>query len=156
MGQQQLLLVILVTVVIGIATVAAISLFGSAAEQANHDAVRQDLMQIAASAQAWYLKPDALGGGSNSFKGITFNSINSPGDIIDVGSSLEVTNLNGNYKIVPGTSDQFTVEGRPASNESSGDNVFVATVAPENVTISVKEQSEEPAPVRPRARLRLR
>ena len=153
MGQQQLLLVILVTIVVGIVTVAAISVFGSSAEQANHDAVRQNLAQIAASAQAWYLKPDALGGGSRSFTGISFNSINSPGNIQNVESSVKITNLNGDYEIVSGTPDKFTIEGRQASSTAPDDHVFEATVTRNNVTISMKEQSEEPVPVRPRARL---
>lgn len=55
MGQQQLLLVILVTIIVGIATVVAINTFGSSAEQANLDAVRQDIAQIATAAQAWYI-----------------------------------------------------------------------------------------------------
>lgn len=40
MGQQQLLLVILVTIIVGIATVVAINTFSSAADSANLDAVR--------------------------------------------------------------------------------------------------------------------
>jgi len=50
MGQQQLLLVILVTIIVGIATVVAINTFGAAADSANLDAVRQDMGSIAASA----------------------------------------------------------------------------------------------------------
>ncbi|MDZ7806938.1 MAG: hypothetical protein U5K71_07465 [Gracilimonas sp.] len=53
MGQQQLLLVILVTIIVGIATVVAINTFGSAADSANLDAVRQDVATIAASAQGY-------------------------------------------------------------------------------------------------------
>ena len=51
MGQQQLLLVILVTIIVGIATVVAINTFSSASEQANIDAARQDMLQMAYTAQ---------------------------------------------------------------------------------------------------------
>ena len=68
MGQQQLLLVILVTILVGIATVVAINVFGTAAEEANRDAVRQDLLQAAAAAQAIYTKPTALGGAQRNFQ----------------------------------------------------------------------------------------
>ena len=49
----------------GIATVVAINTFSSAADSANLDAVRQDLAQIGSSAQAYYIKPTMLSGGSS-------------------------------------------------------------------------------------------
>ena len=55
MGQQ--LLVILVKIIVGIATVVAINTFGSAADFAAQDSVRQDLASIAASAQGYYMRP---------------------------------------------------------------------------------------------------
>ncbi|MEX0639177.1 MAG: hypothetical protein WD094_01850, partial [Balneolaceae bacterium] len=73
MGQQQLLLVILVTIIVGIATVVAINTFGTAADSANLDAVRQDVAQIAAASQSFYMKPTMLGGGGRSFSAVTFN-----------------------------------------------------------------------------------
>src|SRR6056297_3557785 len=69
MGQQQLLLVILVTIIVGIATVVAINIFGDAAEQANKDAVRQDLLAASAQAQGVYTRPIMMGGGGGSFGG---------------------------------------------------------------------------------------
>ncbi len=75
MGQQQLLLVILVTVIVGIATVVAINTFSSASESANRDAVTNDMVAIAAASQAYYIKPTMLNGGGNSFNGITFRQV---------------------------------------------------------------------------------
>ncbi|HYX08702.1 MAG TPA: hypothetical protein VE912_18365, partial [Bacteroidales bacterium] len=62
MGQQQLLLVILVTIIVGVATVVALNVFGNSASNANLDAARQDVLQIATSAQGWYIKPNMMGG----------------------------------------------------------------------------------------------
>lgn len=67
MGQQQLLLVILVTILVGIATVVAINVFGTAAEEANRDAVRQDMLTAAAQAQAIHARPQALDGAGRDF-----------------------------------------------------------------------------------------
>jgi len=115
MGQQQLLLVILVTIIVGIATVVAINTFGAAADSANVDAVRQDLASIAASAQGYYMKPEMLGGGGRSFVGISFNNFTFPGDIAADGNSA--TNENGTYTFTaPGVDAQsFTVDAVPAS-----------------------------------------
>ena len=68
MGQQQLLLVILVTIIVGIATVVAINTFGTAADNANIDAVRNDMTAIASGAQSYYMKPAMLGGLSPTCK----------------------------------------------------------------------------------------
>jgi len=70
MGQQQLLLVILVTIIVGVATVVAINVFGQSAENANVDATRQDVLTLAAMSQGWYIKPELLGGGGGDFSGI--------------------------------------------------------------------------------------
>ena len=103
MGQQQLLLVILVTIIVGIATVVAINTFGSAADSAAQDAVRQDLVTIAASAQGYYMRPEMLGGGGRTFEGISFNNISFAGSIPedDQGASdpLVAVNENGSYTI---------------------------------------------------------
>ncbi len=115
MGQQQLLLVILVTIIVGIATVVAINVFGTSAESANRDAVRQDVLTIAAAAQGWYIKPDMMGGGGNSFAGMTFRDINfSAEEINTAGTTAE--NMNGTYIIDTSAGSSFTVTSHPSSD----------------------------------------
>jgi len=113
MGQQQLLLVILVTIIVGIATVVAINTFSSASDSANVDAVRSDLLNIAAAAQQYYMKPNALGGGGQEFTGITTNNLGGvPGD---KPSDTEITNENGDYTISNVSAGDFIVTGEPAT-----------------------------------------
>ena len=71
MGQQQLLLIVLGVIIVGIAVVVGINVFTASSFQANRDAVVSDLTNIAANAQQFYRKPVALGGGGNSFTGYT-------------------------------------------------------------------------------------
>lgn len=96
MGQQQLLLVILVTVIVGIASTVAIQVFSSMADEANKDAARQDMVTIAANAQAFFHKPTALGGGSSDFTSMTFNSIAFAYDSLSA-DGLTAYNGNGTY-----------------------------------------------------------
>ncbi|KPP96081.1 MAG: protein of unknown function DUF3139 [Bacteroidetes bacterium HLUCCA01] len=138
MGQQQLLLVILVTIIVGIATVVAINTFGSAAESANHDAVRQDVAQIASSAQAYYIKPAMLAGGDRDFTDIDFNNITFAGTI-DADDPLIASNENGTYVISDGDDDEFTITAYPSSNEDYADNPtggdsMEATILPNSIT----------------------
>ena len=124
MGQQQLLLVILVTIIVGIATVVAINTFSSAANSANVDAARQDALSIAAAAQQFYMKPTALGGGGQDFTagdGIDFTDIS--GVPVDVGSANTIAlNQNGTYEISATTTVNFTLDVYPSScYEGSGE-----------------------------------
>lgn len=114
MGQQQLLLVILVTIIVGIATVVAINTFGSAADAANVDAVRQDLTQISASAQSYYMKPEMLGGGGRDFTGITFNDISFGADSL-TNSDLTAHNSNGDVELGTVAADNIILEATPSS-----------------------------------------
>ena len=63
MGQQQLLLLVLGTVIVGVAIVVGINVFNSGAVQANQDAVVQDVLTIAGKALNWAKTPQLMGGG---------------------------------------------------------------------------------------------
>jgi Tfp pilus assembly protein PilE len=74
MGQQQLLLIVLGVIIVGIAVVVGINVFTASSTQANRDAVIADMTNLASLAQQYYRKPQALGGGGNSFTGWTVPS----------------------------------------------------------------------------------
>lgn len=120
MGQQQLLLVILVTIIVGIATVVAINIFGTAAEQANQDAVRQDLLAAAAQAQGIHARPVMMGGAGGDFTDQTtlpnenfFERLGIPG-VVTAGG---IDNENASYTInrTQGA-DQLTITADPTGS----------------------------------------
>jgi Tfp pilus assembly protein PilE len=115
MGQQQLLLVILVTIIVGIATVVAINIFGSAADQANRDAVRQDLMGAAVQAQAIWSRPILMAGADRNFENLLVAEIaerlNIPGNTV----GAVTTNENGVYTVASRTETAVTINSAPAS-----------------------------------------
>ncbi|WP_054685818.1 hypothetical protein [Rhodothermus marinus] len=65
MGQQQLLLLVLGMVIVGIAVVAGIQAFSEGKQKAERDAAVSDAMRLISDIQAWMLKPAAFGGGGN-------------------------------------------------------------------------------------------
>lgn len=69
MGQQQLLLIVLGVIIVGIAVVVGINMFSASSASANQDALISDLTNLASMAQQYYRKPAALGGGGNTFTG---------------------------------------------------------------------------------------
>ncbi len=97
MGQQQLLLIVLGVIIVGIAIVVGINLFNANATSSNRDAVISDLNNLAAMAHQFYMKPSSMGGGNNSY---------STWDITTSGftkvSSTSVSTANGTYTLTSG------------------------------------------------------
>ena len=86
MGQQQLLLIILGVIIVGIAVAVGITMFTGGARDANRDQVINDLVNLSAKSQQFYRRPFAMGGGGNSF-------VNFQLTIADTG------NANGSYSV---------------------------------------------------------
>lgn len=102
MGQQQLLLLILAAVIVGVAITLGINMFQQNSAQANQEAVVQDVLTIASRAQAWYRRPVQMGGGGRSFAGLNGNlaAINFPDK-----------NANGSYTFSGGNATGATIVG---------------------------------------------
>jgi hypothetical protein len=116
MGQQQLLLIILGVIVVGIAVAVGITMFTDNAVNANRDAVTNDLVNLAARAQQFFRRPTALGGGGNSFVGLT----------ADAAGLTKLTNrasnANGTYSITSaGTTTGVVVQG-VGTEQADGSN----------------------------------
>ena len=69
MGQQQLLLIVLGVIVVGIAVVVGINLFNANAESSAQDSIVSQGTNIGALAQQYYKKPQSMNGGGHSFVG---------------------------------------------------------------------------------------
>jgi len=69
MGQQQLLLIVLGIIIVGVAIVVGINLFTANAIEAKRSNVTNDLLHLASEAQKYYKTPTAMGGGSHEFTG---------------------------------------------------------------------------------------
>jgi hypothetical protein len=67
MGQQQLLLIVLGVIIVGIAVVVGINLFNANAAESAKDTMVSEGTNLGAMAQQYFKKPVALGGGGNSF-----------------------------------------------------------------------------------------
>ena len=71
MGQNQLLLIVLGTIIAGIAVIAGMSITAASSDQSNRDAVLSDLNHLASLARAHFMKPAEMGGGGYSFANFT-------------------------------------------------------------------------------------
>jgi Tfp pilus assembly protein PilE len=134
MGQQQLLLIILGVIIVGIAVAVGITMFQDNAVSANRDAVTNDLVQLAAKAQQFYRKPASLGGGGNSFASLTADAA---GMALLVSTTFS-DNDNGTYTIsTAGTATQvvFTGVGKTALSDGTYPT-FTCTVTASGYSIA--------------------
>ena len=117
MGNQQLLLVILVTIMVAMATMIAINLFGDNSKVSNRGAVKQDLFAGTNIAQTLYLKHELLGGAGRDFTKIEESilvSLMIPGKM-NGGSQWE--NENAVYAVEDVEAHSMVIRGKPITGK---------------------------------------
>jgi len=67
MGQQQILLIVLSVILVGVAVAIGISMFRDNALSSNRDAIYSDLSNFAVTAYKYRMTPTSMGGGGNSY-----------------------------------------------------------------------------------------
>src|SRR5512141_1018668 len=100
MGQQQLLLIILGVIIVGIAIAVGISQFGAHSTQANKDGVTSSLVNIAANAYQYKIRPTTMGGGGGKYDGYALPSKMSSDD----NGSYTISTASGAAAAIKGTS----------------------------------------------------
>ncbi len=95
MGTQQLLLIVIGTVVVGIMVAVGIAMFSDNSSSQNRDAIANDLIHAASKAQSYWRRPKIMGGGGNSFRGFDLRT-----------AFVKLGNENGT----------FTIDGTPSDS----------------------------------------
>ena len=98
MGQQQLLLITLGVIIVGIAITTGIAYFKQKSVDSNRDGVIIDLNTLANDAGAYYKKPKSMGGGGSSYIGFSI-------------SPLLDTTGNGHYYILSSSGSKISIRG---------------------------------------------
>jgi hypothetical protein len=128
MGQQQLLLIVLGVIVVGIAVVIGISMFNQGAMSANIDAVVNDVVNMGARAQQYYVKPAAMGGGDRTFTGI---------ELADIGKASNENATSFEISTTEAQEIEITAHCAVAKKDDGSDVTVVATVDPAAITTAI-------------------
>jgi len=86
MGQQQILLIVLSVILVGVAVAIGISMFRDNAINSNRDAIYSDLNNIAANVYKFRMTPTSMGGGGGSYTGLNADEWKYLGSIISDGN----------------------------------------------------------------------
>jgi hypothetical protein len=101
MGTQQLLMIVVGVILVGVAIAVAIALFQANVVESGRNALIEDLLFLAGKAREYYFRPAALNGGNKTFNGL--NSIRM--------LTVRPENENGRYFIVSTPSPSEVVLG---------------------------------------------
>ena len=111
MGQQQLLLIVLGVILVGIAVAFGINLFRANAVDAKRNNVIEECVNLASMAQQYYMRPAAFGGGGRSFENWkvptqlsstengSFKAETEGENVIIIGTGNEVVTGNDSVKV---------------------------------------------------------
>lgn len=94
MGTQQMFLLVVAALIVGLALVAGIDQFAVGAQGASQDMLRNEASRVAKHAQAWFRRPIPYGGGARSFANFSLTSINY--DSSKIAGVLSVSNRQQN------------------------------------------------------------
>jgi hypothetical protein len=128
MGQQQLHLLVLGIILVGIAFIVGLDGFQNKAVESNRDAVINDLNYLASYAKAYFKKSTVYGGGGNSFVGY------------NVPEKLK-ENENGTYSLISAQPTKVILRGVGKEKAGSpgcsqGNNItYHLTVEPNLITL---------------------
>jgi hypothetical protein len=111
MGQQQLLLIILGVIIVGIAIAVGLSLFSAQSVQSNRDAIINDLNNLAAQAYQFRIRPSSMAGGQGDYTTFTI-------------ATKLATNENATYSASP-TTNTVVLTAVSAQNASNTIKVTV-------------------------------
>ena len=106
MGQQQLLLIVLGIIIVGIAVVVGINLFTASASEQNRDAVVLDMTNIAMMAQQYLRTPAELGGGGRTYLGFSI-----PQDIDTTANGIYTIRVRNQDATIVGTGVEIGNDG---------------------------------------------
>ena len=107
MGQQQLLLIVLGVILVGVAVILGIQYFSVGAEEGAKDEIVAHNLTIGANAQQYAKKPHAMGGGDNSFADFITDAWTGKLD------GRLGTSTNGSYVPSAPSATNITITGTP-------------------------------------------
>jgi len=125
LGQQQILLIVLAIIIVGVAIAISIQLFRSNAIEAKRDVLIEETTTLGTMALQYFKKPVELGGGGRSFTGWK------------IPSQMNQT-VNGNFMIASVASDEVTITGTGSEVVTGNDSIKVeTTVRPNEISTIV-------------------
>jgi hypothetical protein len=118
MGQQQLLMIVLAIIIVGLAIAISIQLFRASAIDSKRDILVNECSNLASIAISYYKKPIDMGGGGKTFAGWKI-------------PTQMISTVNGSY-LAQITPQQVIITGTGTEVVTGNDSVKVQTIITAN------------------------
>ena len=119
MGQQKILLIAFLTIILSAAVVVGMNVYAIGSLNSELDALLIDVNSVVGSATSYWRMPVALGGGARSFEGVS-----------DVSSfDSELSNMNSTFVLSSVMTNQFVLTATSANKGI----IIVATITQQGV-----------------------
>ncbi|MBN1406732.1 MAG: hypothetical protein JW956_03025 [Calditrichaceae bacterium] len=125
MGQQQLLLIILSVIIVGIAIAVGINMFQTNAVDSNRQALISDVTNLGAKAHRYWRTPTSLAGGGQDFEGFYL-------------TPKEAENANGVFRVEdtePTDASTITADTSASAKTKIGDGTSVIYIIASGVEL---------------------
>lgn len=146
MGTQQILLIVLSVIIVGVAIAVGISMFNSQAYNANKTAIAADAQSFATQVVQYYKTPTSQGGGGQT---LTADAATATALSNYLGwASGATTNDNGNYAIssITGTTVVITGHGKTVKDDKYGKVVTTITFPDGTIASTIDDTGTATAP----------
>jgi hypothetical protein len=125
LGQQQLLMIVLAIIIVGIAIAISVQLFKSNAIESKRDLLIEETTSLASMAIQYYKKPQAMGGGGRSFMGWEI-------------PTQMVQTFNGNFMRAVVSATEVIITGTGSEAVTDTDSIKVETrVRPDEIFTTI-------------------
>jgi hypothetical protein len=131
MGTQQILLIVLSVIIVGIAIAVGIAMFGNQAYNSNRQAVISELNNYAALTLQYWKTPASMGGAGQSTSNVELEKLANfigftyaDSKVVSMGN-WKNTSENGEFRLIEIVDDTVTLQG--LGNELKGENHPFAT-----------------------------
>jgi len=118
-GQQQILLIVLALIIVGVAIAISVQLFRANAIEAKRDILVEETTYLGTMAIQYFKKPMELGGGNQDFTGWQI-------------PSQMIQTANGNFMIAAVTPDEVTITGTGSEVVTGTDSIKVQVIVTAN------------------------
>lgn len=126
MSTQQVLLIVLAILIVGISIAIAMMVFHDQGLAASREGLTNDLLNLSIRARQYYARPKNWGGGEKSFQGLTMKYMTS-----------HPRNSNGTYSVVSVQNSKVTLRGIAMVATSRGiRSVVTMDVFPDSVFVT--------------------
>ena len=128
MGQQQLLLLVLCIVVVGLAMLGAFGAFDKGARQDAADGLLDRALAVATDATKWKITQDPYSGGNMSYEGLADNAFRT--------LAMDSVTTRGRFAITGATRETLEITGVSVAYPEIGVRVYVANYSIDSSDVS--------------------